>query len=448
MTMPAGMVAAVLFLLVLAWFGDGHVHYSHRYRGSSRPHWLTNDTHNYEHREMRPFQQLCPVHQVCKSLHMHAQSEQTVVHKTDRPRQIVDIFYLFLASDQEYIRKGYFWVLPSVALAYSRTSSNGNEQDTRVHIVTDSPLILSQAESLGYHAYDIHPYFIVHHRLLSLIQNTVTSMEYKVTIFRWTVYNSIVENWNIDHPHSPITRVLVLDGDVLMTMNAAEFYDSVVGAIALNSTDPASFKQPEYINMAYGVVGLFTVGGLRNFTSYIDTWYSGTAEEIKHRCALAGGKFWSDMILLESFVSAVGSTIAERNNCFEFSRYEGYDQGWRQETGNQCLLEALGCIPLTMYHSASAHVAPGPRIVYNGTVLNGLRHPNPQQLHMELLEVHGGEEMLPYCFIVSAPFLHHTPWWLMLISVLISFNLNAALPRSREEGPHVSLRSRPGDPAQ
>jgi hypothetical protein len=233
-------------------------------------------------------------------------------------------------------------------------------------------------------------------------------MEYKVTLFRWTVYNSIVKNWNIDHPRSPISRILVLDGDVLMTMNAAEFYDKVVGAIALNSTDPASVKQPEYINMAYGVVGLFTVGGLQNFTSYVDRWYSGTTEEITRRSAKAGGgKFWSDMILLESFAIAAGSTIAEHNNCFEYSRYEKYDLGWRNETGNKCLLEALGCVPLTMYHSAAAHAAPGLRIVYNGSVLDGAQHRDPQPLPMELLEVHGGEETLPYCFIVSATY-HHT----------------------------------------
>ena len=52
--------------------------------------------------------------------------------------------------------------------------------------------------------------------LLERIGKSVTSYEYKVTLYRWSVYRQIMLQWNSDHSVAPMRRVLCLDGDVLM----------------------------------------------------------------------------------------------------------------------------------------------------------------------------------------------------------------------------------------
>jgi hypothetical protein len=64
------------------------------------------------------------------------------------------------------------------------------------------------------------------------------------------------------------------------------------------------------------------------------------------RCENIAGKFMSDMILLKAFLSENNST---RNSCFELWKSNQYYSHWKPQ--NECLLQALQCVPMSNYAS-------------------------------------------------------------------------------------------------
>ena len=352
-------------------------------------------------------QQHCVVDQICAAVH----NESNLSNRHARTYySTVDLFYMYSDSNRLiYVRDGHYWTMPSVAMKFSEFHPVTNKSDIRIHICADSDRMLAQARSYGYYAYDLRESVRKYEHFRWLIHNTVTSTEYEVTIFRWKVYNSIVSDWNSAHgPHDRIRRILTVDGDVLLTMSPAKFYQDVVDTFRLNSTSAAGAGRAhsqhhvrheddhELINIAYGVVALFSPRGLAAFDAYIDSWYSGAPDdEIIAKCKASGQRYWSDMMLLERFLS---TNTSVRNNCFEYDRYKAYYEGWRMDNGNQCLLKALQCLPMSNYYDQGIRHGMHFYVDNERVTLTNATHVN--NASKKNLSIKGPREEYPYCFMV------------------------------------------------
>ena len=366
-------------------------------------------------------QQTCEVDRICTPV-----ANETMLRKHKHGYYpTVDIFYMYSENNKYlYMREGHYWTMASVANKFSSHNPLTNRSDVRIHIAVNSDAMLEQARKFGYHAYDLRVFSANHEQFKANIHKTVTSLEYELTIFRWKVYNSIVTDWNKQHsPEEQIKRIICADGDVLMTMSPAKFYHDVMQTFLLNSTIPhldhnhkpdhgnahnvthhhKKDRELDYqlINLAYGVMCLFSPRGLASFDGFIDEWYSGPEEDVIARSnAAGGGKYWSDMMLLERFMF---TEITERNNCFEYDRYKNYYEDWKKAPGSQCLLKALQCIPMSNYHAQG--ILWGLHFVINHqrTVLT--KHNHIHTVNKDTLSIYGAQEKYPYCFMVSSLFL-------------------------------------------
>jgi len=135
---------------------------------------------------------------------------------------------------------------------------------------------------------------------------------------------------------------------------------------------------------------LFTPRGLASFDGFIDTWYSGPEEDIIKRSVEAGGgKYWSDMMLLERFMF---TEVTERNNCFEYDRYKNYYEDWKKVPQNQCLLKGLQCIPMGIMWGLYFAVNQK-RTVFT-------KHGHVHMVNKDTLSIYGAKEKYPYCYMV------------------------------------------------
>jgi hypothetical protein len=333
----------------------------------------------------------------------------------------VDIIYMFLRNPKvEYYSKQYFWILPSVAQSFSTVDNETQTSDTRIHIVTDSADILLRAKSLGYYGHDVNILNSkVTHAYRKLVHDSVSSLEYEVTILRWKYYRMIMNDWNKEYPNSPMTRIVTLDGDVLMTMNVPAFFDSVIRSLTDTSTLSSTERQItanqtrfEFINVALGVVGLFSPVGLSAFDEFIDEWYNGTIEEVLKRnyevASYGKQNFFSDMILQEKFIA---SNTIMRNRCFEYflsTKEQGmsYYEKWRLQPNHQCLLMTLGCIPMSNYRSL-LKLSPFIRFLIDGTNTprQVLQSASEKRITEYSLSIQAENEKYPYCFMVGNIYL-------------------------------------------
>lgn len=281
----------------------------------------------------------------------------------------VDIFYLVINNPQlEYISKGRFWVLPTMAMVYSRLIPNhkqngvsfnvtrdsnastiiDNGRDTRVHIVTDHLPIIQQAQKLGLYAHDIKEYLAqLPKHIVKNVHDGTTSVEYEVTFLRWIVFNRIVQQWNGQWAPSqslrPIERILVLDLDAMLTYNAASYFHfSIVALTNASLSEPTSYSPDsfDYVNVALGAISLFSVPGLANFSQEVYSFFDDAdAVVVNKRCKAFHPNF-SDMMFLKWFIARNPS---RRSVCYE------YDPGY------QCLLARLGCVPISNYKDMLNH---------------------------------------------------------------------------------------------
>jgi len=138
---------------------------------------------------------------------------------------IVDIFFIFadMPKSAPFVSSEHFWVLPSVAgmLVKTNKSTNTADSDVRIHVLSDSMDVLEKASSLGFYSYDLVPHIDKHHRFLNRVGRTVNSTASELGFFRWKVLNHIVTDWNSHGAASTISRVMVLNGEVLLTTNPA-----------------------------------------------------------------------------------------------------------------------------------------------------------------------------------------------------------------------------------
>ena len=333
----------------------------------------------------------------------------------------VDLFYMYSESNTlVYMRDGYYWTMPSVASKFANFNHRTNTSDIRIHLFVDSDSMLEESKAKEYYAHDTRLFIQKYAYYKDLIRRTVTSLEYELTIFRWRMYNEVVSTWNAMHaPSEQIERILCLDGDVLMAMSPAKFYHDVVDTfrynatiarnnttqstvhgLSSNSSNSSYETRHELINMGYGVVGLFTAHGLSAFDVYITDWYTGTDEEVLARSLKeGGGKYWSDMMLLEAFLSRNGTDTSIRNNCFEFDRYLRYWEGWRADPASQCLLQALQCVPMPNYKEQAYQW--GLHFHIDNLRWTGTTHRHKFLGHKRNLSIQGPMEKYPYCFMVK-----------------------------------------------
>lgn len=344
-------------------------------------------------------------------------SENAVIKTSNLPH--VDIFYLVIHNKKlEYIYKGHFWVLPAMAMLYSRplttqhpNITNNGLRDTRVHIVTDSATILEKARSFRFEAHDIKDYLqMLPSDLPKQIHDGVTSIEYEVTLLRWLIYDLIVTKWNLEAAAKtvlPIQRVIALDLDAMITYNAATFFHNSVDALSSSATSTSPRNQNhhhsekesgldslsngddfEYINVALGAVSLFSSQGLNLFAKDVFHWFNDTEEVVNKRCRSFHPHF-SDMILLSGFIK---SNPLRRSSCLETF------------PSIPCLVQRMGCVPMHNYKSELINPT-GLRAVfkYYGKHLPNWNFNETMQFSLSDIEqfgLHFDADSLPFCVMV------------------------------------------------
>lgn len=240
----------------------------------------------------------------------------------------VDVFYYFLDDvDDElrknrrprysYIVKRMFWVLPMIARKLARESVSGF--DTRIHIVTNSDDIAKRAALHGYHAHDSEFYKRADQKWLPNVKasliGTVSPFEYEITILRWIIFAEIMKKWNGKRPEAEkMTRLLVLDGDVMMTVNSAYFFQMALNVLTEQPETDASKLATrddlgyELISFGEGVVNLFSPHGLEEYSSFIRQWFNRDEKVVVADSKSIGGIYFSDMELQRYFTHRNTST--------------------------------------------------------------------------------------------------------------------------------------------
>jgi len=298
--------------------------------------------------------------------------------------------------------KQYYWVLTTVAAMFSKTNINGLESDIRIHVLSDSPDILEKASSLGFYSYDLVPHIDRNSKFLTRVSRTVNDTAGELNIFRWNVLSHIVTDWNSQTAESPISRIIALEGDTLMTVHAAALFDR---AVLLCRKVANGEITPESISIAEPMM-LFSPLGLSNFAAFIDDWYNSCMrDELRKKSVGTLGRAWSDAILYEHF--AASSTLTRmRAKWFDPLNANSTFVHTREGGKGAPLVEvqldaALGCESLASYWNPY-----GVHFQVNGRILQ-LRNqpvlPNklPQDPQVHGIHVYGPDKKYPYCFMVS-----------------------------------------------
>jgi len=231
----------------------------------------------------------------------------------------VDVFYYFLDDVEgellrnrrqrySYIVKRMFWVLPMIARRLGRNSTSG--PDTRIHIVTNSEDIAQCALARGYFAHRVNEHTEKDKHWLPNVKaslaGTVSPFEYEITILRWILFSEILTKWNDSHLKAErMTRLLFLDGDVMMMLNAARFFH--LALITMTEIDPMQNSRDkddfdyELISFGEGVCNLFSPHGLSSYANFIRQWFDKDVAMVVKESKSLGGIYFSDMELQRLF---------------------------------------------------------------------------------------------------------------------------------------------------
>lgn len=223
-----------------------------------------------------------------------------------------------------------------------------------------------------------------------------------------------------------MTRILSLDLDVLMTMNVVDFVNRLEGALmAEQQSSPSSSsavlpaviivdekeneqrQQQDFkvIVVGLGAINLLSDRGIVAFSEYIYDWYNKTEEEVV-KTNDRWLRYFSDMMIMKQFVEdALDSS--EINACFEYWKADAYYSQWRTKASNMCLLERLGCVPMSGYRE----MMDGNSLHYFIRNISVVASPIEETLHPlsaetdmagQSVAIKGNrEKTLPYCLIVS-----------------------------------------------
>ena len=191
--------------------------------------------------------------------------------------QIVDVFLVVARpQDYKYISNGNFWIGPKLMKELSK------DNDTRVHIFTDTAAIENRGKADGFYMYDMgkEPFKAVHEHFFAMYEknhHSINNVEYEyLCFFRWHLFRKLVEMWKTEA--NPIKRVLTIDTDVVMLTNAAEFFSNAIQALQISSEDDGF----DVVTISPGCVHLWTSTGLISYSNFIYEWYNKTQESVLH----------------------------------------------------------------------------------------------------------------------------------------------------------------------
>lgn len=314
----------------------------------------------------------------------------TSFHQFAFSGSVVDIFFVISGlKNYDFVDEGHFWVsLEAIRLLAARTSAGGAAEgwDTRIHILADNAKVLSSTMQLGppFYAHDMatmrnlsQPFFETYQR----VHDSVNTLEYEFLCFnRWHLMQHIVST-------SPFAmrRLLSLDLDVLLLVNASQLVDRVLHALRYRSEEDF-----DVVVLGLGAITLFSADGLRAFSGYMSRYFARPVEEVA-KAIKRYMHFFSDMMMMKEFLlDASASSVQRKNACFELWRASDYYTHWKPQPNNACLLEMLQCVPMNGYREMLTH----------DNQLSLRSGPDQQVL------LQGSRETLPYCLIVSPSVAH------------------------------------------
>eukprot|EP01038_Epipyxis_sp_PR26KG_P008356 gene8356-11303_t len=315
----------------------------------------------------------------------------------------VDVFLMVTKSTQQtYIEKGLFWISPLII----KLLSVNQTMITRIHIFTDSPNTFVNPNHTAFthpfYLHDINKYKTTTDDFFEVYKKyhySVNSLPYEFLCFnRWNIYANTMLDWNKNqhygyfnqsnnhrnrhHRMAPINRILALDLDILMTMDAATFYMNIIHSLSYNkiqnnADDIDNFDDfYELIVVGLGAIHLYSKRGLLAFSNHVINFFNQPVDIIKQTYKNYGPWF-SDMMMTKDWVLENNIT---RNGCFELKL--------------RCLWESIDCIPMNTYNE----------MIKNNHLLffqnDQLIH-NWKDMTNGTLSIRGVNEKLPYCLIVS-----------------------------------------------
>lgn len=304
----------------------------------------------------------------------------------------VDVFLIVTRpQDYKYIQNGNFWITPAVIKAFIKMN------DTRIHIFSETDAILRHGNSLGfpYFMHDMRSFQFLDVQFFGMYErnhHSINPMAYEYLCFyRWHLFRQAMQEWEKEYPASPMQRILTIDLDVLMLRNAAMFFEEVLQSLSLprNTNYSSSFSTPlpiefsfELIVIANGAVHLWSPHGLTAYSDFIYNWYNQSSEAVlaktkKHAGYLFNVLHFSDMQMVKVFMDEKGET---RNGCYVDASLNGI---WTRTSSHQCLLDALGCIPMGRYDDMMKNNT----LHFDNTTSN--------------VQIRGRDEYLPYCLMVN-----------------------------------------------
>jgi len=334
--------------------------------------------------------------------------DNTVEDKSKFYRPIVDVFLFVVTGSQtkqHYIHSGEFWVIPLLVKEMSfnpktdSTSDFGDNYDSRIHIITDSTEVFQAGSNFSkpFYMYQLKDFDAISAPFKELYapnHGSVNDLEYEFLCFnRWHIMKHIMIAWNKEndqlnatkhHNHSPMTRILSLDLDVLLLQNAAKFVDNTLRTLVYSSPldeeeegvyseNPQLDVDFEVVVIGLGAINIFSQKGLIYFSDFIFSWYNRSKLEIK-ASTKPYGKFFSDMMIMKEFLIATNSlklsvlssststeyNSSSRNACFEYWKASEYYSDWKATPENLCLFQRLQCVPMSGFREMSVK-----GIVYN-----------------------------------------------------------------------------------
>ena len=329
----------------------------------------------------------CNVHSHCDTIRSDIHHPNSM-HKSDRihhrpcsthhQSSIVDVFYLAAyPKNYTYIKEGQFWNGPLLVQALSRCN------DTRVHIFSEDAAILSKSLQYGFISHNISKYSNIEQSFRRMYRHvSFNYFDYEFLCFyRWHMFNQMIKTWNtLQSSSGRISRVITLDTDVLLMMNAAEFYKRAVVASGVDKSNM------DLIIASPGAVQLWSSHGIRKFSDFIYDWYNETTSIVMERSLNASALFaksfkvFSDMEMVSEF--ALRNT-AKRKPCLSIvSQTKSADRKPWQD----CVIESLGCVPVGDYGGIL-----GSRYIFDPH--------RPISWSSELFGFKDDKEKYPFCYL-------------------------------------------------
>lgn len=289
-----------------------------------------------------------------------------------------------------------------LAASSTRSGASGHTAlDTRIHVVSDSAEALAGAARRGYAVYDIRPALAAaQNRFVGIDSNTIASdwLRFRM-VYRWEAYRAVVHDLNSLHPAESVKWILILESDVLMTLNVPKFCRSVLAALkpsnTRNNVNSKATNDEQNVSGGYfdsvwidsGAAMLFSPSGLLGFASFLDNWLLATTHEIVVDVAASQQSPLLDEFRLYRIY--MEDAPASRSSCFE---YGGNDpiSNWNG------VVDAVGCVPMKDMQDMRAVM------YYNGSLLTETNPVSsvPYPAAPGSVIVATATDKLPYCYMV------------------------------------------------